>query len=133
MIRGRKITDCIIRSEAAALATNFHGDSFPAWWFSDIKDAFPSMSREWILFVLTAMGLPAFFVGAIACLFQNCVHYVCIGGRTFGHFDMQSGTKQGARLVLFSSVCAMTHGSENVFLSCQPASAPFRRTQMILT
>jgi len=104
LLRGRKIQDCLLSSEAAAIQSTMTRHSGVGWFFADIANAYPSVALSWLVTVLCHMQLPSAYIFAILSLYNECVHFVCIKGRTFGSFVMSCGVKQGCPMssVLFA-------------------------------
>jgi hypothetical protein len=104
LLRGRKIQDCLLSSEAAAIQSSMTRHTGVGWFFADIANAYPSVALSWLVTVLCHMQLPCVYIFAILAMYNDCVHHICIKGRIFSSFTMSCGVKQGCPMssVLFA-------------------------------
>jgi hypothetical protein len=63
--------------------------------FIDFKEAFPSISHEFIELVLISLGVPAVFVRQLMFLYQDVSHLAVFAATLFAGAAMRSGVKQG--------------------------------------
>ena len=94
-IRGRSPQECIMRSEAAAIrASTLNDDS--AWALLDFTNAFPAISREFVIMCLSKAGVPENHIYAIELLWQGAWHQISYGGQRWTGFYVDGGLLQGS-------------------------------------
>ena len=64
-VKGRQLTEAVLKLENAALQYTLVEPSFPAVLLLDQKAAFPSVYHHFLFFVLTNMMIPTFVVDAL--------------------------------------------------------------------
>eukprot|EP00959_Pyramimonas_sp_CCMP1952_P110724 2316598-Pyramimonas_sp.AAC.1 len=98
-VSGRSMAAHIVRAEAWALTEHVHGREDSSLVLTDYFAAFPSLSVNWFLTVLGAMGIPRFIAKCYRVLYSHNT----ILGRVFGGIVVSRGVRQGdpASMVLF--------------------------------
>ena len=72
----------------------------------DFRAAFPSMSQQFLLRILGALGLPDFVLHFISSLYDDNRCSINVSGKAFAGFAMRAGIRQGCPLspLLFAIV-----------------------------
>ncbi|XP_019423006.1 PREDICTED: uncharacterized protein LOC109332480 [Lupinus angustifolius] len=94
-IKDRKIQDCIcIASEAINMLDHktFGGNLAIKL---DIKKAFDTLDREFLLNTLHAFGFGQKFISFIRVILQSAKLSICVNGRNVGFFSCRRGVRQG--------------------------------------
>ena len=94
-VRGRRIQDAILMTEAHGIAARIDSPEQGGMIFLDQKAAFPSVARNYLFEVLRAMGVPALFPQAILYLYSNSNAFVRFGGSDKLVVELRQGIKQG--------------------------------------
>ena len=96
-VRGRNLLDNVLEAESAAIGFS-KLDSSAALLAFDFRAAFPSISHEWIFFVLVGMCIPVFFLDALRGLYNGIECVVCFGHSRERIITVTCGIKQGCPL-----------------------------------
>ena len=97
-LEGRQLVDNLLDIEAKAiqfLITTYMGAGIV---LLDIKQAFPSLAREFLFWVLQSMGFPAWFLDVLKEIYRYNVHGVILNGKAHCFINVLSGVKQGCPL-----------------------------------
>ena len=94
-IRGEQMIDHVLDVEFRALQYALSGNVLSGIAAFDMKTAFPALCRSYIFWVLESMGLPLFFIDAIAKLYRANDHIIRLNGRSFMQNSVNSCVKQG--------------------------------------
>ena len=126
-VRGRRIHDAVLAIESSAIASTIDDPEDGAMVFLDQRAAFPSVARNFVFFVLQAMGVPKFIINAIKKLYDNNWAQVSFGNSEVVEFQMLQGIRQGCPLsgtlwaILFDPVIRLL--SKQVEYKCSRLSA----------
>eukprot|EP00973_Karenia_brevis_P083097 11521719-Karenia_brevis.AAC.1 len=106
-IQGRQLIDNILDIEAKALEYAMTRLKGCGAVFLDIRQAFPSLGRPYLWWVLKKSGVPEYFIQAVQELYTHCRHSIVLNGRVFGDCDIKSGVRQGCPLSMILFAFAM--------------------------
>ena len=96
-LRGRSILRNLIEVENAMLLRSAE-DADSAAIFLDFSAAFPSISQEFVMRVLTEYGIPQEELNVVRALYDSSRCKISMKGGTFEGFDLSSGVRQGCPL-----------------------------------
>ena len=96
-IKHRSMLANVLDIEEAMLAASLSGD-FPAAVFFDFEAAFPSVSQEFLLHVLSSRGWPSWCIRFVRAIYWNNRCRISVGGSTFDGFELTAGVRQGCPL-----------------------------------
>ena len=93
--RGMQIQACILESETDAITAGGRSDK-GYWMLADLKAAFPSISREFLLFVMGKFGVIDYVIAAIKTMWKGSTHVIVLGGRRWSRIDVGDSLLQGS-------------------------------------
>ena len=95
-LSGRQLDDDILDIEAKAIQFALQKACLAALFCFDIKTAFPALSRAYIFWILTAMGVCNARMGVTMALYLDNLHVIILNGRPSNEWiNILAGCKQG--------------------------------------
>ncbi|KAI0529431.1 hypothetical protein KFK09_001980 [Dendrobium nobile] len=95
-IHNRCITDNILLASEVLREFNFNRNLFCAKL--DIKKAFDTVSRKFLINRMRQKGFPDMFINWVNCCISNVHFSICLNGSLEGFFNSSSGLRQGCPL-----------------------------------
>ena len=107
-LRGRSILRNLLDVDTAAMHTSLMHEAGACVLF-DFSSAFPSISQDYLLKVLTTIGLPSTAINFISALYDNSYCRIQLNGEVGTPFDLRAGVRQGCPLspMLYSVVAEL--------------------------
>ena len=96
-LRGRKMIRNVLDVDLRSMKIALKAERGALVLF-DFEDAFPSISQEYLLSMLDALGVPSSFTQLVKAFYHDCRCILKVVGTTAPGFPMTSGVRQGCPL-----------------------------------